>query len=77
MGMYSTRGALSVPLPVEFMAVDPPIVVGVMETGGRSFVENYGRSRMKLKRGTGANRGEGTFDHVLDGADFRGAKSKQ
>ncbi len=67
----------AVALPVEFVAVDPAVMICVVETGGRIFVEDHRGAGVKLESGTGTNCGERTFDHVFDGADFRGTEREE
>ena len=64
-------------MPVELVAIDPAIVVGVVETGGRILVEDHRGAGVKLKSGAGADRSQRSFDHVFDGADFGWAESKE
>ena len=76
-GRKRPGGGLSVALPGEFVAVDPAVVVGVVEAGGRVFVEDDRGARVELERGAGADRGQRTLDHVFDGADFGGTEGEE
>src|SRR5688500_5673556 len=68
---------LPVFLPLQLVRIDPAVVIGVVQAGRGRFVENDGGSRMQLQRGSGADGGQGAFDHVFDGTDFRRAKREQ
>ena len=57
-------------LPVEFVLVDPAVMIGVTQAGGRILIEDHGCAGVQLEGGPGADGGEWTLDHVLDGANL-------